>query len=127
MLWAMNPADLFALEENPIILAPGETLFHAGDEGDAMFVLLEGSLHVLVGEHVVEQSQRGAIVGEMALVDNSKRGATVVATASSKLAKVDQRRFQRLIQINPFFATHVMKELVVRLRQMNQLLAAKKN
>jgi len=90
-----------------------------------MFVLLEGSLQVLVGEHIVEHSQRGAIVGEMALVDNSRRGATVVASVPSKLAKVDQRRFQRLIQINPFFATHVMKELVVRLRQMNQLLAAK--
>ena len=123
----MNPAELFAQEDNPVILAAGETLFRAGDPGDAMYVLLEGALDVLVGGQVVEHSQRGAIVGEMALVDNSPSGATVTATAPSKLAKVDQRRFQRLIQINPFFATHVMKELVDRIRQMNRLVASKSN
>jgi CRP-like cAMP-binding protein len=78
-----------------------------------------------LGDKVVEHSQRGAILGEMALVDNSPRGATVVAVEPSKLAKVDQRRFQLLIQLNPFFATHVMKVLVDRIRAMNRLLAEK--
>lgn len=120
----MNPAELFALEENPVVLVAGETLFRAGDPGDAMYVVLEGILNVMVGEKVVERSQRGAILGEMALVDSSARGATVVAAEACKLAKVDQMRFHRLIKINPFFATHVMKELVGRIREMNRLLAA---
>jgi len=118
----MNPADLFTHEENPVTLAAGETLFHAGDAADGMYILLEGSLKVLVGDKVVENSGRGALIGEMALVDNSPRGATVSAVTACKLAKVDQRRFYRLIQQNPFFATHVMKELVDRIRQMNKLL-----
>src|SRR5262245_60751838 len=103
----MNPADLFAHDESPVILAAGETLFHAGDAADCMYVVLDGSLNVMVGDKVVENSRRGAILGEMALVDNAPRGASVVAVEASKLAKVDQRRFQRLIQQNPFFATHV--------------------
>ncbi len=119
----MNPADLFAHEENPVNLAAGETLFRAGDAADGMFVVLDGSLNVVVGDKIVEVSQRGAILGEMALVDNAPRGASVVAIEPSKLAKVDQRRFQRLVQQNPFFATHVMKELVERIRSMNKLLA----
>ena len=123
----MNPADLFAHEENPVTIAAGQTLFHAGDPGDAMFVVLAGSLNVLVGGRTVETSRRGALIGEMALVDNSPRGATVVAVEPSQLAKVDQRRFQRLIQQNPFFATHVMKQLVDRIRSMNQLLAGGQN
>jgi CRP-like cAMP-binding protein len=123
----MNPADLFAHEDTPVTLAAGETLFRAGDPADAMYVLLQGSLHVLVSDKVVEHSQRGAILGEMALVDNSPRGATVVAVEPSRLAKVDQRRFQTLIQLNPFFATHVMKELVDRIRKMNRLLAEKRD
>jgi len=123
----MNPADLFAHEENPVTLAAGETLFRAGDAADGMFVVLDGSLNVLVGEQVVENSRRGAILGEMALVDNTPRGATVVAVEPSRLAKVDARRFQRLIQQNPFFAMHVMKELVDRIRSMNQLLAGSRN
>ena len=123
----MNPADLFAHEENPVLLTAGDTLFRTGDAADSMFVVLDGSLNVLVGEQVVETSRRGAILGEMALVDNTPRGATVIATEASKLAKVDARRFQRLIQQNPFFAMHVMKELVDRIRAMNKLVASSRS
>jgi len=123
----MNPADLFSRETDTLNLAPGGTLFKAGDAGDAMFVLLEGALDVVVGDKVVEHSTRGAILGEMALIDQSPRGATVIAREPSRLAKIDQRRFLHLIQLNPFFATHVMKVLADRLRQMNQLLGQKPN
>jgi len=121
----MNPADLFSHETDTKNLAPGDTLFRAGDPGDAMFVLLEGAMDVMVGDKVVEHSTRGAIVGELALIDQSLRVATIVAREPSKLAKIDQRRFLHLIQLNPFFATHVMKVLADRLRQMNQLLGQK--
>jgi CRP/FNR family cyclic AMP-dependent transcriptional regulator len=120
----MNPADLFAHQtDNALNLAPGDTLFKQGDRGDAMFIVLEGAMEIRVGDEVVETSTRGAILGEMALVDESPRGATVVAKVPSKLVRIDQRRFYFLIQQNPFFATHVMKVLADRLRHMNQLLA----
>jgi CRP/FNR family transcriptional regulator, cyclic AMP receptor protein len=116
----MNPADLFAQEEDAIALVPGDVLFREGDAGDAMYVLLEGALDVRIGDLVLEHSRRGAIVGEMALIDQSPRSASVVAREPSRLAKIDQRRFQRLIQNNPFFATHVMKVLADRVRRENQ-------
>jgi CRP-like cAMP-binding protein len=81
-----------------------------GDPGDAMFLLLEGALDVVVGDKVVE---------------HSTRGATVVARQPSRLARVDQRRFLHLIQLNPFFATPVTRVLAGRLRQMNQWLGQK--
>ena len=121
----MNPADLFSRETDTINIVPGDTLFKGGHPGDTMFVLLEGAMDVMVGDKVVENSTRGAIVGEMALIDKSPRDATVVAREPSRLAKIDQRRFLHLIQLNPFFATHVMKVLADRLRQMNQLLGQK--
>jgi CRP-like cAMP-binding protein len=123
----MNPADLFSKETDPVRLAHGDTLFKAGDAADGMFVLLDGALDVMVDGKVVEHSVRGAILGEMALIDQSSRGATVVARESASLAKLDAARFQRLIQLNPFFATHVMKVLVDRVRHMNQLLTQNKN
>lgn len=119
----MNPAELFSHETNPVLLAPGDTLFQVADAADSMFVVLEGALDIMVGQKVVEQSIRGAIIGEMALIDRSPRGATVVARENCKLAKIDERRFNRVIQQNPFFALHVMKVLVDRIRHMNQLLA----
>lgn len=122
----MNPADLFSHETAAVHLAAGETLFRAGEAPDGMFVLLEGTLNILVGDQVVEQATRGAIIGEMALIDQGPRGATVVAAEPARLAKLDAHRFQRIIQQNPFFATHVMKVLADRIRHMNQLLAQHK-
>lgn len=117
----MNPADLFKHETDTTDLATGEVLFNEGDAGDCMFVLLEGGMEVRVDGVAVEHSSRGAILGEMALIDQSARGATVVASEPSRLAKVDARRFNFIIQQNPFFAKHVMKVLVDRLRNMNQI------
>jgi CRP-like cAMP-binding protein len=117
----MNPVDLFSHETNPVHLAAGETLFRQGDAPESMFVVLEGSLDVLVQDKVVENAKVGSIIGEMALIDQSPRGATVVAHEPSKLARLDAMRFHRVIQQNPFFATHVMKVLVGRIRQMDKL------
>lgn len=120
----MNAANLFNHETNTTDLAPGEFLFREGDAGDSMFVLLEGAVNVLVGDVIVESSTRGALLGEMALIDHSPRGASVVATEASRLARVDEKRFNFIIQQNPFFAKHVMKVLVDRIRHMNRFHAA---
>jgi CRP-like cAMP-binding protein len=119
----MNPADLFSQQDDVVRLAPGDVLFREGERGDAMFVLLEGTMDIMVGDKVIENSRRGAIIGEMALIDQSPRGATAIAHDPARLARVDQRRFHFLIQQNPFFATHVMKELADRLRRMNRFYA----
>lgn len=120
----MNAANLFTHEPNTVDLAPGEFLFRAGDHGDCMYVLLEGAMNVIVADKVVETSVRGALLGEMALIGHNPRGASVVATEPSRLAKVDEKRFNTIIQHNPFFAKHVMTVLADRLRNMNQVHAA---
>jgi len=119
----MNPADLFRQETNALTLAPGEVLFREGDAGDCMFVLLEGTADILVGSRVVETAVKGALLGEMALIDNSPRSASVVAKTECRMAKIDLRRFHFLVQQTPFFATHVMKVLVERVRKLNRLVA----
>lgn len=120
----MNPANLFKHETDTIQLAAGEVLFREGDPGDCMYVLLDGAMNVLVAGEVVETSAEGALLGEMALIDGSPRVATVIASEPSRLAKVDERRFHFIIQQNPFFAKHVMRELVDRLRRMNRIHAS---
>jgi CRP-like cAMP-binding protein len=121
----MNPAELFSHESNPVQLLPGDVLFKAGESGDSMFVLLQGALDVYVDDQLVGQSARGDIVGEMALIDQSPRSATVVAREASSLVKLDSARFQRLIQQNPFFALHVMKVLADRIRRTDHVRAQK--
>jgi CRP-like cAMP-binding protein len=84
-----------------------------------MYVLLEGEMDVRLGTYTVETARPGALIGEMALIDDSPRAANAIAKTDCRLAAVDKRRFHFLIQQHPHFATHVMKELADRLRNMN--------
>jgi CRP/FNR family cyclic AMP-dependent transcriptional regulator len=115
----MNPAELFRQQTDAVQLAPGDFLFREGDKRDKMYVLLEGEMDIRLGDYVVENAKEGALIGEMALIDDSPRAANAVAKSACRLAPIDQRRFHFLVQQHPHFATHVMKELADRLRRMN--------
>ena len=121
----MNPAELFRQDSDAVQLAPGDILFREGDKRDKMYVLLEGEVEIWLGDYVVETAVPGALIGEMALIDDSPRAANAVAKTSCRLARVDRRRFHFLIQQHPHFATHVMKTLADRLRHMNAIAAAR--
>ena len=115
----MNPADLFREEADTVQLAPGDFLFREGDKRDCMYVLLEGEMDVRLGNYVVETATEGALIGEMALIDDSPRAASAVAKTPCRLAQIDRQVFDFLVQQHPPFARHVMKELADRLRHMN--------
>lgn len=120
----MNPAELFRHDTEAIILASGDFLFREGESGDRMYVLLEGNMEIKLGDLVLETAAPGALIGEMALIDNSPRTASVVAKTPCRLAQIDQRRFHFLVQQTPHFATHVLKVLSGRLRRMNEMAAS---
>jgi CRP-like cAMP-binding protein len=115
----MNPAELFRHETEALQLAPSDSLFREGGKGEKTYVVLEGEMDVLLGNFVLETVGPGALIGEMALIDDSPRTATAVARTSCRLAEIDRRRFHFLVQQTPHFATHVMKTVADRLRRMN--------
>lgn len=116
----MDPVNLFRQDPDPVHLKAGEPLFRTGDPATDMFVLLEGKADVIVGNTVVETSGQGALLGEMALIDNSPRSADVVAKTECKLARISPKRFNFLVQQTPYFSIHVMKVLVERIRDMDK-------
>jgi CRP-like cAMP-binding protein len=117
----MNPANLFKYDTDTTDLAAGEVLFNQGDAGDFMFVVIEGALDVIIDGEIVEKSGVGTMLGEMAIIDDAPRSATVIATEACRLAKIDEKRFNFIVQNNPFFAKQVMKVLVERVRQTNRI------
>jgi len=121
----MNPAELFRQETGALQLAPGNSLFREGENGEKMYVLLEGEMEILLGDFVLETVRQGALIGEMALIDDSPRTASAVAKTPCRLAEIDRRRFHFLVQQTPHFATHVMKTLADRLRHMNAVATAR--
>jgi CRP/FNR family transcriptional regulator, cyclic AMP receptor protein len=121
----MNPAELFRQETDALQLGSGDSLFREGEKGERMYVLLEGEMEILLGDFILETVGPGSLIGEMALIDDSPRTASVVAKTSCRLAEIDRRRFHFLVQQTPHFATHVMKTLADRLRHMNTVAAAR--
>lgn len=115
----MDLKELFRFETDLMEVAKGEFLFSTGDEGDKMYVLMEGEADIIVGNVVVEKSGPGALIGELAILGTSPRTASVEAVTDCRFLPVDVRRFQFMVQETPNFAFHVMKVLAERLRKMD--------
>jgi CRP-like cAMP-binding protein len=116
--------NLFAHNPEIVRIPAGKPLFTEGEPGHLMFVLTSGSAEVLVRNRVVETLQNGSIVGEVSIVLDGPRSATVIATTDCEFVAVDEKRFQFLVQQTPFFATQVLRVIAERLRKSDQLIAS---
>jgi CRP-like cAMP-binding protein len=101
-------------------LAPGDVIFKDGDVPDKMYVVVSGEVEIQLGDAVIETVPEGGTFGEMALIDGSPRSATVVAKTESEVAAIDKRTFMLLVDEMPYFALFVMRNMVDRLRRMNE-------
>lgn len=118
----MNLAELFRHETDLQTLAAGQVLFKEGEQGDLMYVLISGTAEISVHNRLVETAEAGAIMGEMAMIDDEVRSATVVAKSECKLMQIERKRFNFLIQQTPNFALYVMRVIADRLRRTNAFL-----
>ncbi len=114
----LSPALLrSAIERVRLIqLAAGETLFCKGDHGDALYVLAEGEVAVLVPQEVARLGE-GEFFGEIALLVDRPRTATVRATMDSQVLAIDRPLLSDLVAASPDF-------LVVLLRFVRERLIA---
>ncbi len=115
----------FENARNTVFIEAGQTIFRQGQRGTVMYVLLDGIAEILVGGRSVELAHGGTLIGEMALVDDEVRSATVVARTACHLVPIPQAQFDLLVQETPEFARCVMASLAARLRRMNQSAASR--
>ena len=118
----MNLTELFRHQTDLQSLAAGATLFKEGEQGDLMYVLMSGTEEIIVRNKVVEIAVPGTILGEMAMIDDQARSATVIAKDDCKLLPIERHRFNFLIQQTPNFALQVMRVMANRLRKTDELL-----
>ena len=118
--------DLTRLFEHAsdVLQAPaGETIFAAGDAGNGrMYVVLEGTVEIRLGNRTLDTIEAGGFFGEMALIDESPRSASAIAQTRCRLAVVDEKQFLFMVQQTPFFSLHLMRILAERLRAVNRRL-----
>jgi CRP-like cAMP-binding protein len=88
-----------------------------------MYVVLDGEVEIhAAGQETV--GCPGTIFGEMALIDDAPRSATVIAKTDCRLLELDRKRFESLVSETPYFALEVMHVMADRLRKTNARVAS---
>jgi hypothetical protein len=100
---------------------PGETIIREGEPGDTLYLLLEGSVDIILGYGTSEERRRDPInavgyFGEMAILTDQKRGATVVAKDHCHLLTLDGAAFRELVRQVPEISFAIFGVLTRRLR-----------
>lgn len=100
----------------------GAVIFREGDKGDCMYAVHTGRVQLNTGSHVLEVVGPSGVFGEMILVGRSERSATATSLEDCQLVAIDQKQFDRLVQLNPLLARELMWIMAERLTAMNERL-----
>jgi CRP-like cAMP-binding protein len=119
MDWAL--AEHFPRQHLPA----GATLFHEGDFGASMYLVVEGQLQV--SKRLIEGADKvlttlgaGQYVGEMSLLTGAKRSATVQALVDAEVIEIDQPTFENLLHDQPRAGVDLMRQMARRLEETNE-------
>jgi len=119
-LFLIQLAGRYSISKN---YAAGESLFEEGEHGVTMLLILSGKVNIfkqsqnddtrlLIGRRGV-----GEFLGEMALVEELPRSATVIAQTPCEVLEFSKENFEKVIQEAPELATRVLRSLSNKLRE----------
>lgn len=105
----------------------GEVIVRQGEMGDAMFVIQEGQLEILLEKDGRETRIRVAgedeLIGEMAVFEHEARSATVRALGDARVLTVDRKNFLRRINEDPSLAFRLVETMSRRVRELSEEIA----
>ena len=112
---------LLAFTAERITYEPDQVLFKQGDVGDAAYIIVDGAAKVLVdtpdGELEVAALGRNDFVGEIAILCDVPRTATVRASAKTVTLRITKDLFFRLVAEFPEMSVEIMRELARRVER----------
>ncbi len=128
---ALEESALCVLQEKlqPVIFEPGDIICHEGDPGDRMFIIESGEVTVLKqSEHDVlpveiATLESGEIAGELSLLAQTVRSATLQARVQTKIWMLGYDTFQELLRQYAIFSTVLLSRLSDLLRQESSKVA----
>jgi CRP-like cAMP-binding protein len=105
----------------------GAVIVGQEDRGDSLFVITTGRVKVVLygdsgREIILSILKEGEIFGEMSLLDNQPRSASVIALEATRLLVLERSAFVRHIEAHPTTATAILAELSRRLRQADKVI-----
>ncbi len=103
----------------------GEIVFREGDTGDATYIIRAGWVAVVKGDFklptVIAYRGVGEMIGEMALLENRPRSASVVALEELRLLRISRENFEKLLSKSPTIDVSLLRMLSSRLRSANDV------
>ncbi|MGH9711718.1 MAG: cyclic nucleotide-binding domain-containing protein [Candidatus Acidiferrales bacterium] len=106
--------SLFAIEE----FGPGEVIFQQGEEGDCAYFIHGGEVEVVRqedgAEQVIAKLSRGQYFGEMSLISDAPRNATVRSVSPVRLAVLGKENFLSMLSLIPHTKEDIMKTVNAR-------------
>ena len=119
---------LVAFTSQAMRFAPGEILMSKGESSDCAYVILEGEVEVVgdtsAGEFIVTVIGHNQLVGEMSVILEGPRVATVRARDAVRALRIGADAFLRLLCENPSCSQHVMRVLSARLSRATRRVEA---
>jgi CRP/FNR family transcriptional regulator, cyclic AMP receptor protein len=116
----MTSLDILRREPDVRSFKQGDIIFKAGDPGDCMYAVVDGTVEIRIRGASVEQIAPGGVFGEMGLIDAQPRSADAVAATDCSLAVISEKRFLRLVEMMPQFALQMMRVITQRLRRQDR-------
>ena len=124
----LSDRELDALVEvaRPVEVGSRKQLFHKGDEGAEVYLVVRGTLKALTtsegGDDVVFSTMGpGELVGEIAFLGNAKRSATVTAITESELLAIGRKDFRAFLKRHPEASAELLTVLADRVRRVSEL------
>ena len=114
----MSLAEL--LQEQKVV--EGERIFGAGEEGLGLYFIMEGGIELRRGGLVLERVRAGAFFGELSVLDGVPRSVDAVATADSRLLRLDRDDLIPLLEQAPSLAIGLAQGLSSRVRRLEDRL-----
>ncbi len=112
----------FLEKATEVELAKGVILFREGEPGQEMYIVLRGMLKVFSGNRVIAIIKPGEYFGEMAIIENQPRSASVAVLEDSLLLQVPYAVFQEYFSRQPKSLVAMMRTLSQRVRRDLEIL-----
>jgi len=116
---ATKRLKLLALASSPVLFEAGQALCVQGEEGDEAFILMSGEADVTIegtnGVTTVARLKPNDVVGELAILRDMPRNATVTAVTDVATLRIGKQDFLNLLKEFPEVSVEVMRSLAERL------------
>ena len=116
---------LLAFTSEMVHYTAGETIFCLGDSADCAYIIMQGEVDIIIetehGDVVASTLSQNQLFGEMAILNNSSRNATLKARGELNVMKITAEMFLNLLSENAEMALDVMSQLSDKLAKSHSM------